>query len=192
MRKLFLLALAFLAMTNVNAQTKEDMDKSEKRAKELQALCDNYPKESGSAEVDGYGKSVYDAALMAIANSEQLETLYYRQIGETKDGVTDVTIIKPTLDEWVSLGTTITTEGVSVKNAVDKAKGAAEAVKKQSEDAKNEKNPMKAAKTAKQAKAMGAIIEFGNAATPILLEESGAQAKAIQQIISTLKSGGNL
>lgn len=192
MKKLFLVALAFVALSSVSAQTKEDMEKSEKRAKELQTLCNNYPKESGNAGVDGYGKSVYDAALMAIANSEQLETLYYRQIGETKDGVTDVTIKKPTLEEWLSLGTTITGEGVSVKNAVEKAKDAAEAVKKQSEEAKNEKNPLKAAKSAKQAKAMGAIIEFGNAATPILLEESGAQAKAIQQIISTLKSGGNL
>ena len=192
MKKLLLLVLAVMTLTSVGAQTKEDMDKSEKRAKELQALCDNYPKQSGNAEVDGYGKSVYDAALMAIANSEQLETLYYRQIGETKDGVTDVTIKKPTLEEWVALGTTVTAEGVSVKNAVDKAKSAGESVKKQAEEAKSEKNPMKAAKTAKQAKAMGAIIEFGNAATPILLEESGAQAKAVQQIISTLKSGGNL
>ena len=51
---------------------------------------------------------------------------------------------------------------------------------------------MKAAKAAKGAKAASAILEFGNSATPILLEESAAQAKAVQEIIKTLKSGGNL
>ena len=51
---------------------------------------------------------------------------------------------------------------------------------------------MKAVKLAKAAKAAAAVIEFGNAATPILLEESAAQVKAVQQIIETLKSGGNL
>ena len=51
---------------------------------------------------------------------------------------------------------------------------------------------MKLAKAAKTAKAASAVVEFGNAATPILLEESAAQAKAIGEIINTLKSGGNL
>lgn len=192
MKKVFFIAVAMFLAVTVQAQTKDELAKSRERAANLQTLCDSYPKECGSAGVDGFGKSVYDAALMAIANSVQLENLYKRQIGETKDGVTDVTIKKPTLEEWISLGATVTAEGASVKGAVDKANAAADEVKTMSEAAGKEKNPLKLAKAAKKAKAAAAILEFGNAATPILLEESAAQAKAVQQIITTLKSGGNL
>lgn len=81
---------------------------------------------------------------------------------------------------------------MSVKNAVDKAQSVAPEVKSIVESAGQEKNPLKAAKAAKGAKAASAILDFGNSATPILLEESAAQAKAVQEIIKTLKSGGNL
>ena len=192
MKKVLLMVVALISMVAVQAQTKEEIAKSQERAAKLKTLCDTYPKQCGYANVDGYGKSVYDAAILAIANSVQLENFYKRQIGETKDGVTDVTIKKPTVEEWVELGVTITAEGVSVKNAVDKAQGAAAEVKTITESAGKEKNPMKAAKAAKGAKAASAILEFGNSATPILLEESAAQAKAVQEIIKTLKSGGNL
>ena len=75
---------------------------SKERAAKLQALCNDY-KTSGSANVDGYGDAVKNAAVLAIANSVQLENMYKREIGETQDGVTDVTITKPTLDEWVNI-----------------------------------------------------------------------------------------
>ena len=118
--------------------------------------------------------------------------MYKRQIGETQDGVTDVTITKPTLEEWITFATTVAGEGASIKAAVDKAKDAGEAAKNMAQGATSEKNPMKAAKAAKTAKAAAAVIEFGNAATPILVEESAAQVKAVQEIIETLKSGKNL
>ena len=194
MKKIILVAIALMSVVMVQAQTKDEIANSQRRAQNLQTLCDEYSKkkETGLGNVDGYGKSVYEAALLAIANSAQLENLYKRQIGETTDGVTDVTIKKPTLEEWISLATTITGEGAAVKEAVDKVNGAADEAKTQTETASKEKNPMKAAKLAKAAKAAAAVIEFGNAATPILLEESAAQVKAVQQIIETLKSGGNL
>lgn len=186
------MAIALISMVAVQAQTKDEISKSQERSAKLKALCDDYPKQCGNADVDAYGKAVYDAAIMAVANSEQLENLYKREIGETKDGVTDVTVKKPTLEEWITLGTTVTAEGVSVKKAVDQAQKAATEVKTISESAAKEKNPMKAAKSAKGAKAATAVLEFGNLATPILLEESAAQAAAVQQIIQTLQSGGNL
>lgn len=194
MKKLFIMAVAIMSVAFVQAQTKEEISRSRERAARLQNLCNDYSKQkgSGNANIDGYGKSVYEAAIMAITNSEQLENLYKREIGETKDGVTDVTIKKPTLEEWIMLGTTITAEGAAVKSAVDKVNDASNEAKTMTEAASKEKNPMKAAKAAKTAKAATAIIEFGNAATPVLLEESAAQVKAVQQIIQTLKSGGNL
>lgn len=128
-----------------------------------------------------------EAADYAILNSKTLENFYKRQIGETKDGVTDVTVEKPTLEQWVELLT-----GVKVKEATDQATTAAEAAKGLAEKASQEKNPMKAAKSAKAAKAATAIIDFGSSATAILVEETAAQVNAVKQIIETLKSGKNL
>ena len=150
----------FMMVCSANAQIKYDIQKSKERAAKLQALCNDY-KTSGSANVDGYGDAVKNAAVLAIANSVQLENMYKRQIGETQDGVTDVTITKPTLDEWVTFAETVAGEAASIK-------------------------------AAKTAKAATAVVEFGNTATQILVEESAAQVKAVNTIIETLKSGKNL
>ena len=191
MKKLFLLAVALFMVCVANAQMKEQIQKSHARAAKLQALCDDY-KACGNAGIDGYGNEMKNAAVCAIATSVNLEGMYKRQIGVTEDGVTDVTIKKPTLDEWVALGATIAGEAASVKAATDKAKDAGEEAKRLANEATATKNPMKAAKAAKTAKAATAVIEFGNIATPILLEETAAQAKAVNEIISILKSGKNL
>lgn len=192
MKKLLVMALSmFVLVGSVNAQINDDIQKSKERAEKLQSLCNGY-KTSGNANVDGFGDAIKSAAILAIANSEQLENLYKRQIGETKNGVTDVTITKPTLDEWIALSTTIAGEALSIKTATDKLQAASEEAKEIAENASKERNPMKAVKVAKKAKAATAVMEFGNTATPILIEESAAQAKAVKEIIETLKSGGNL
>lgn len=191
MRKFLMVAVAMFVTCIMNAQVKEQIQQSKDRSAKLEALCKDY-KTCGNASIDGYGNEVKNAAVLAIANSEQLENMYKRQIGETEDGVTDVTITKPTLEEWITFASTVAGEGASVKVAVDKAKNAGEEAKNMAQSATSEKNPMKAAKAAKTAKAATAVIEFGNVATPILLEESAAQVKAVQEIIETLKSGKNL
>lgn len=185
------MALAILSVSFANAQIADQIKKSRERAEKLQALTEDY-KTCGNAKVDGYGEDIKKAAEFAIANSEQLENLYKREIGESKDGVQDVTVKKPTLEEWVKLSATIAGEAASIKSATDKVKEAGEESKKIFEAAKNEKNPLKKAKAAKGAEAAVAVVEFGNAATPILLEESAAQVKAIEEIINTLKAGKNL
>ncbi len=191
MKKFFSLVIAMIIACTANAQVKEQVQQSKDRAARLQALVNDY-KTCGNDNIDGYGNDVKNAAILAIANSEQLENLYKRQIGETKDGVTDVNIKKPTIEEWVTLSVTVAGEAGSIKMAVDKAQSAGKEAKNMTEQASNLKNPMKAAKAAKTAKAAMAVIEFGNVATPILIEESAAQVKAIDEIIKTLKSGKNL
>lgn len=193
MKKIFsFLVLVLMAITTVNAQSiKDEVAKSQERAVKLQKLCEEY-NACGNAGIDGYGNSIKEAAIFAIANSEQLENFYKREIGESKDGVQDVTIKKPSLDEWVALSATIAGESAKIKEAVDKAQGAVEESKNMAQEVASTKNPMKLAKATKKAKAASAIIEFGNAATHILMEESAAQVKAIGEIINTLKSGGNL
>lgn len=192
MKKFFLMAVSILMLSfSANAQIKDDIQKSKERAEKLQLLCNDY-KTSGNANVDGYGNAVKDAAVLAIANSVQLENMYKRQIGETSDGVTDVTVTKPSLDEWVTFAATVAGEAASIKLATDKVKDAADEAKSMAESASKERNPMKAAKSVKTAKAAAAVVEFGNVATPILLEESAAQVKAVNSIIETIKSGKNL
>lgn len=191
MKKFMMMAIAMCMVCGANAQIKEQIQQSKDRSARLEALCKDY-KTCGNSSIDGYGNEVKNAAVLAIANSEQLENMYNRQIGVTEDGVTDVTITKPTLEEWVVFSATVAGEGASVKAAVDKAKNAGEEAKKMAQSASSEKNPMKAAKAAKTAKAATAVVEFGNVATPILMEESAAQVKAVQEIIETLKSGKNL
>lgn len=192
MKKVFLFCLTLVAAMSVSAEgLNDEISASRDRSAKLQALCNGY-KTCGNANIDGYGNSMRDAALFAIANSEQLEGMYKRQLGENKDGIQDVTVTKPTLDEWVALSVTVAGEGAKITEAVNMAQAAGEEAKKMAEDSSKEKNPMKAGKAAKQAKAAAAVVTFGNEATPILLDESAAQVKAINEIINTIKSGNNL
>lgn len=180
MKKFLFVTAAFLTMSvSISfGQTKEDIKASVDRCAKLEKLCSKQPKQTGVADVDTYVQGVYDAAILSAASSKQLQDLYYRQIGETKDGVTDVNIKKPTVEELVALGTTLTAEGVSVADA---AKGAEAATKASSTN----KNPMKAAKIA-------SALAFTKDAYPVLLEESKAKVAAIKQMIETAKTANNM
>lgn len=179
MKKAILMIATILVAASAFAQTKEDINASVERAKKLSELCAKFPKKaSGASEVDDYANAVLAAALAAVANSEQLENFYYRVIGETKDGVTDVTIVKPSLEDIMDLSATIAAEGIAVADATKLAEGAVKKVKET-------KNPIQAAKLAPMTK-------FTADATPILAEESAAQAKAIAAMVETAKSAANL
>lgn len=171
-------ALLTMSVSFCFGQTKEDIKASLDRCAKLEKLCSKQPKETGIADVDAYVQGVYNAAILSTASSAQLQDLYYRQIGQTKDGVTDVNIKKPTVDELVALSVTLTAEGVSVAEA---AKGAEAATKASSTN----KNPMKAAKIA-------SALAFTKDAYPVLLEESKAKVAAIKQMIETAKTANNL
>lgn len=179
--KRFLLVTAALLVMSVSfcfGQSKADIKASIDRCAKLEKLCSKQPKQTGVADVDTYVQGVYKAAITSTASSAQLRDLYYRQIGETKDGVTDVNIKKPTVEELVALGATLTAEGVSIAEA---AKGAEAATKATSTN----KNPMKAAKIA-------SALAFTKDAYPVLLEESKAKIAAIKQMIETAKTAKNL
>lgn len=191
MKKMMLLVLAMFAVSTMNGQIADQIKQSRDRAAKLQVLIKDH-KTCGDAQIDAFGNDLKNAAVLAITNSELLENLYKREIGQSADGVQDVTVKKPTLKDWEELAESVANEGLSIKNAVDKAKGAAEGAKNLAQSAASEKNPMKIAKLAKKSKAATAVIEFGNAATPILMEESVAQVKAVAEIIKNLKAGNNL
>ncbi|MCD8318797.1 MAG: hypothetical protein LUC45_08195 [Paraprevotella sp.] len=164
-------------LSTMQAQTKEDMQAAKERCEKLTKLLDNKPKSTSIPDVDQYVDWVNTAAATSMANSEQLRNLYYRSIGETEDGVTDVTVKKPTLEELTQLSTTIAAQAVSMKEAVSSAQKAATAAK----DAKGRA-------TVKAAKALA----YTKDAYPILVEETEAQGKAIAAMIETAKTAKNL
>lgn len=176
---------------SANAQVKDEIQKSRERAAKLEALCADY-KTSGNAKIDAYGDAVKAAAVCAIANSEQLENLYKRQIGESKDGNTEVTIEKPTAEQWQTLATTIAGEGAYLAAASKLAQEAADEAKAMQQKVNDEKNPMKKGKLVKASKAALGVVGFGNDATSILVEESAAQLKAVNEIVKMLQSGETL
>lgn len=185
MKKILLTAIALMAMSMAgNAQTSEDIQQSEKRCAELQKLVEGQPKACGAQKVDKFGASITEAAVLAIENSGKLADLYRRTVGETKDGVTDVEIKKPTVEECVSLSTSIAGEGTMLTEAGKSLEDAGKELK--------ELTSQKSPKAIKQAKGATSIIAYGKDAMAILSEETVAQGKAIKEIIETVKSGKNL
>ena len=194
MKKVLLTVIGMMALVMAgNAQTTmDDIQQSEKRVAELQKLLENKPQRVGVSALDNYSEAVNAAAVLAIENSNKLSDFYKREIGGTKDGVTDVTIKKPTLEEWINLAATIAGEATALKKATESATEAVKGLQTLEEQVKSESNPLKKGKVAKNAKGGAAIIAFGKDALPIIGEESAAQVKAVQGIIETLKSGKNL
>ena len=171
---------------------KDFVSQSEQNKAKLQAYVDTYKTTTtGNADVDKFAKSVLVAAESAITNSDSLKSFYYREIGETVDGVTDVTVHKPTLEQWGALSLGITQESASVAEATKGAEDAAKAVTKMSDDVKNAKGKDKIAAT-KNLKTVTKFVDESKTALSVLAEESAGQTKAVGQIISTLKSGKNL
>lgn len=198
MKKSFLTILALALTVTLSAQTdeslkqmKEDINSSEKRVEQLHKLLDGKQIDSGVEEIDRFSSSIKAAAACAIENSDKLRNFYYREIGETQEGVTEVLEKKPTAEEWVSLGITVAGEGGLIADAEKNAEAAAKKLKEMGDDAKNG-NPMQKAKKAKQLKTVTDIVTNAQTALPIILEESVAQGKAIKQIIEIVNSAKNL
>lgn len=178
MKRYFVILATILVASTTFAQTKEEIKASVERAQQISELLAKTPKSTGIANVDGCVNDLQKAAEAAVANSENLTGLYYREIGETKDGVTDVNVKKPTLDELLQLSESITEEGTAVTEAGKKVEPAINEIKEI-------KNPMKAAK-------LVSVTNFITDLSKILGEESVAQAKAIAEMIETAKSASNL
>lgn len=104
--------------------------------------------------------------------------MYYRSIGQTEDGVTDVTVKKPTLEELTELSARIGTQAAAVAAATKLVPAAGE-------ELKGVKNPMKLAAATKSVKYSKDVLE-------IVGVESAFQVKAIADMIKTATSNDNL
>ncbi len=172
--------VAVIFSTNIaNAQVvnKENFEQAAKRVEKLVKLTEKKPKESGATNIDGFVNSVHTLSIKSVELTEELQNFYKRSTGETKDGVTDVTVKKPTLIECFDLLETIKTQVDAIAVISKTAESIANEVK-----SLDKKLALKVVKP----------IKFTKDAIPLLVEESGFQVKAINEMIETLKTSDNL
>lgn len=178
MKKIALLLVAMIVSLSAYSESVSDqMAKIEKLCEKLNKALEKAPKPCEVAEIDNYVDGCKTTAVGAVASAVQLQDFYKRQIGETVDGVTDVTVSKPSLEDWVSLGTTIATQAAGAAKVGESAAAAAKALK--------DVPKMKAISIGKSVKWSGDIL-------PVASEALMEEGKAVKEIIETIKSGNNL
>lgn len=180
MKKILLAMVVMVATLSLNANAQSvsaDFTTLDKLVEKLAKAIAKAPNPCGEGDIDGFVEGNKAAALGAVASAEQLHNLYSRQIGETTDGVQDVTVTKPTLEDWIALATTVATQTAGMTELGVQGQKAAEAVKKA--------DKMKAIKLAKP-------VKWSTDIMPVTGEALAEEAKAIDQIIKLLKSENNL
>ena len=183
------LGLVFSSQQNCFAQekTKDELKaerevlKSEMKSKEAEERKAKFekleaPKPSGVASVDQLATNSTSILTSTKSINAQIPELYKRTIGETVDGVTDVTVKKPTVEELAALALTITTQ---IKAVAD----ASTAVTTASADIKNA-SPMQAPKATK-------ALNYSKDALALAGPELQLNLKVINNLIATLKSANN-
>lgn len=151
--------------------------KSEKAA-ERQTKFENLkpPKPSGIATVDDLATSSTAMLKSTKKNNEIIPDLYKRTIGETTDGVTDVTVKKPSLVELTTLSANIAKQIKAVSESSTAIKNASADIKKAS--------PMKAPKGTKS-------LNYSKEVISLVGPELDLQQKVVTHLITTLKSSKN-
>lgn len=180
MKKLLIVAVTLLmSVANfTQAQMREEFQVSRDRYAKLEKLNQKLPKQTGLQGVDGLASGSTVVMLESMQITPLLEGLYYRSIGESNDGIADVTVKKPTLEECEELALRITKQVTVSKSTIERVKGA-------SEEVTGLKNPLTAAKALKS-------VDFSKDVLAIIGEETVFQTKAIAEIIKTIKTADNL
>ncbi|MEN9907591.1 MAG: hypothetical protein RLZZ540_732 [Bacteroidota bacterium] len=183
------LGLILLMQQNCFAQkTKEELKaerevlKAEMKSKESEERKAKFekltePKTSGISSVDVLA---VNSTKMLVSTKEiniLIPEMYKRTIGESVDGVADVTVKKPTLDELSALGLNIATQ---VKAVTDMSATIATATT----DIKSA-GMMQAPKGLKS-------LNFSKDVLGLALPELNLNLKVVNNLIATLKSSGNL
>jgi len=134
------------------------------------------PKASGIQSVDNL--AVSSTAMLAASkeNSKLIPEMYKRTIGETIDGVTDVTVKKPTLDELVALGLNLTTQVKAVSEATESIKAATDDISKA--------GAMQKVKAPKP-------LNYSKDVLSLVAPELQLNLKMVNNLIATVKSANN-
>lgn len=147
---------------------------SEERKAKLEKLTE--PKASGISSVDGLASDSNKMLTSTKQFNVLVPEMYKRTVGESVDGVADVTVKKPTLDELNALGLNLATQ---IKTVSDASATVATA----STDLKSA-GMMQAPKGAKS-------LNFSKDVLGLVLPELNLNLKVVNNLISTLKSSGN-
>ncbi len=149
---------------------------AQKRLEKIVKMSTESPFVCEISSLDGLASNSQQILLATKSINLQIPELYKRTIGETIDGVTDVTVKKPTLNELTEFAGTILQQVEAVKNAAESMKGAADEVKQAPMLAK-----AKAVKT----------MNFTKDALGLTGPELQLSLKVINNLVSTLKSSNN-
>lgn len=134
------------------------------------------PKTSGIASVDGLATNSTKMLVSTKEINTIIPEMYKRTIGESVDGVADVTVKKPTVAELIDLSLNIATQIKAVSDA-------SESVTTASTDLKSA-GMMQAPKGAKS-------LNFSKDVLGLVLPELNLNLKVVNNLIATLKSSGN-
>ena len=170
------LSIVLIGANFLNGQTKEEIAQSIERIEKISKL--ESPKSTSVASLDNLTVNIGEVALESTNITPLLQNLYYRSIGETKDGVADVTIKKPSLEECKELATRILKQTQKIQEI-------SALVPNVTSETSSIKNPLKLPKILSS-------LNYAKTAISLLGEESLFQVKAIKNIIGTISSGNNL
>jgi hypothetical protein len=134
------------------------------------------PKTSGISSVDVLAASSTKMLLSTKEMNLLIPEMYKRTVGESVDGIADVTVKKPSIDELATLGLNITSQIKAVGEASASIAGA-------SSDLKSA-GVMQAPKGAKS-------LNFSKDVMALLVPELNLNLKVINNLIATLKSSNN-
>lgn len=172
---------SFSQATKEELKAERDALKSEmksKDAEERKAKMDKLvePKPCGVASVDELASNSTKILTNTREINSQVPEMYKRTIGETVDGVTDVTVKKPTAAELAALALTITSQIKAVSDA-------SAAMSTASNDMKSA-TPMQMPKATKS-------MNYSKDVLAISASELQLSLKVVNNLIATLKSSGN-
>ena len=134
------------------------------------------PKTSGISSVDGLATNSTKMLVSTKEINAIVPEMYKRTVGESVDGVADVTVKKPTSDELTALGLNIATQIKAVSDA-------SASVTSASADIKNA-GMMQAPKGTKS-------LNYSKEVLGLVLPELNLNLKVVNNLIATLKSSGN-
>ncbi len=134
------------------------------------------PKTSGISSVDGLASNSTKLLVSTKEINTIIPEMYKRTVGESVDGVADVTVKKPTLAELTDLGLNIATQIKAVSDA-------SASVTTASADLKSA-GMMQAPKGAKS-------LNFSKDVLGLVLPELNLNLKVVNNLIATWKSSGN-
>ncbi|KXK40190.1 MAG: hypothetical protein UZ09_BCD002000456 [Bacteroidetes bacterium OLB9] len=183
------IGFVFFVSNNVFAQEKtaeelkaeQEVLKAEMKSKEAterKAKLEKLkpPKPSGVQSIDDFASD----NTKILESTKEINTLvpemYKRTVGESVDGVTDVTVKKPTEEELIKLEMTIANQIKAVADATSKVSNVSGDVKKAS--------PLAAGKAAKSLNYSKDVLELSGAELQMSL-------KVVKNLIATLKSAKN-